>query len=81
MSAVRLGEKNMATTNAASAIPQDTAKPIWDRMVFPARVVAAYLLLTVLLPRYVSWWRQAVRRRSVTEAERGPARPCAARIL
>jgi hypothetical protein len=33
MSAVRLGEKNMAITNAASAIPQDTAKPIWDRRV------------------------------------------------
>jgi hypothetical protein len=37
MSAVRLGEKNMAITNAASAIPQETANPIWDRIVFPAR--------------------------------------------
>jgi hypothetical protein len=41
MSAVRLGEKNMAMTNAASAIPQDTAKPIWDRMAFPAGVSEA----------------------------------------
>ena len=41
MSAVRLGEKNMAITNALSAIPQDTANPIWDRMVFPARVSEA----------------------------------------
>jgi hypothetical protein len=41
MSAVRLGEKNMAITNAASAIPQDTANPIWDTMVFPARLSEA----------------------------------------
>src|SRR5580693_10753780 len=38
MSAVRLGEKNIAITNAASAIPADTANPSWDRIVFPARV-------------------------------------------
>jgi hypothetical protein len=27
----------MAITNAAGAIPQETANPIWDRIVFPAR--------------------------------------------
>ena len=41
MSAVRLGEKNIAITNAASAIPQDTANPSWARIVFPARVSEA----------------------------------------
>jgi hypothetical protein len=38
---VRLGEKNMAMTNAASAIPAATANPSWDRIVFPARVSEA----------------------------------------
>lgn len=38
MRAVRLGEKNMAMTNAASAIPQATANPSWARIVLPARL-------------------------------------------
>ena len=41
MSVVRLGEKNIAITKAASAIPQDTAKPSWEWIVFPARVSEA----------------------------------------
>jgi hypothetical protein len=41
MSVVRLGEKNMAITNPASAIPQDTANPSWERIVFLARVSEA----------------------------------------
>jgi hypothetical protein len=41
MSVVRLGEKNIAITNAASAIPQDTANPSCDKIVFPARVSEA----------------------------------------
>ena len=27
----------MAITNVASAIPQEMANPIWDRIVFPAQ--------------------------------------------
>src|SRR6185312_7983616 len=38
ISAVRLGEKNIAITNAASTMPADTANPTWERIVFPARV-------------------------------------------
>lgn len=41
MRAVRLGEKNMAITNAARAMPQNTANPSWARMLFPASVSEA----------------------------------------
>jgi hypothetical protein len=36
MSAVRLGEKNIDMTNAASTMRQETAKPTWVRMLLPA---------------------------------------------
>src|ERR1700745_1656738 len=38
ISAVRLGEKNIAITNAASTMPAETANPTWERIVFPARI-------------------------------------------
>jgi hypothetical protein len=42
MSAVRLGEKNIAMTNAARAMPTATANPTCCRMEFPARVSYGY---------------------------------------
>ena len=38
MSAVRLGEKSITMTNAASAMPAATAKPAWVSTWFSARV-------------------------------------------